>query len=36
VRFGGVQVRGDRDAAAFVADVDEAVEALGGVGSDRE
>jgi hypothetical protein len=31
-----VQVRGDGDAAAFVAGVDEAVEALGGVGSDRE
>ena len=36
VEAGGVQVRRDRDAAAFVGGVDEPVEAFGGVGSDRE
>jgi hypothetical protein len=31
-----VQVRRDRDGAAFVGGVDEAVEPFGGVGADRE
>ena len=33
VESGGVQIRADRDAAAFVGSVNEAVQALGGVGS---
>ena len=33
VESGGVQIRGDRHAAAFVGGVDEAVEPFGGVGS---
>ena len=36
VEPGGVQVRADRDGAAFVGGVDEAVEAFGGVGSDEQ
>jgi hypothetical protein len=36
VECGGVQVGADRDGASLVGDVDEAVEAFGGVGSDRE
>jgi hypothetical protein len=33
VESGGVQIRGDRDAAAFVGGIDESVESFGGVGS---
>jgi len=36
VEPGGVQVRADRDGAAFVGGVDEAVEPFGGVGSDGQ
>jgi hypothetical protein len=35
VEAGGVQVRADGEAAAFVGGVDEAVEAFGGVRGDR-
>jgi hypothetical protein len=34
MRFGGVEVGADRDAAALVGGIDEAVESLGGVGPD--